>query len=391
MNRINVDRIKQYILDPRVQKAITMARAVFAPKGRARRLTILFVCVPTLLVGLYLTLFFSSMYVSESHMSLRSSDLVEVSMVGSLFGTSGLSLDGYVVQAHIESEDMMQKVLLQPEIIQHYKDRGKDIYSRLERNPTREELVEYWNWVVTATFDPDKNIISIETKAYTPEMAQKVNAAIVTASEDLVNAMNARAHSDTLKLAETEVKSAEKRLLEARAALQEFRDRKQMFDPGTTARGLEELVSFLESELASNKAQLLASREALHETSPTIINLETKIKALTEQLDAEKARLAGFDAQGQAISSVVGDYARLVTEETFASELFVQAMGAYETARIKAIHQSRYIVPFQPPTLPQESLYPRPLLFTVLCFFGLLTTLGICSLLVAAIMDHMGG
>ena len=76
--------------------------------------------------------------------------------------------------------------------------------------------------------------------------------------------------------------------------------------------------------------------------------------------------------------------------EEFAQKQLIQSMAAHEAARLKALSQSRYIVPFQPPTLPEESLYPRPFLFTALGFLLLLIVVGLCSLILAAIKDHMG-
>ena len=365
---------------------------ILHPKGTGARLMLAFVYVPTLLLALYLFVFSSDMYVSETHISLRSSGAAEMSMPGGLLfsAASPIILDAFIVHAHITSMDMLHKILARVDLRAHYADRSKDVYSRLWANPTQEELLKYWQWLVTASFDPDKNIIAVEVKAYTPEMAKSVNDAVLAASEELVNQMNERAQQDTLRLTRQEVTLAEDRLLRARFALQEFRDSKKLLDPKVTAQGLEGLVARLEAEAATTQAELSAALTTLHKNSPRAQNLETRLNALREQLAEEKARLAGLDAQGGALSSLVGDYARLSTEEQFAQELLVKAMGAFETARLKAIAQSRYIVPFQPPTLPQESLYPRPFLFTAVGFVALLILLGMCSLIVAAIKDHMG-
>ena len=377
---------------PSARPAHELLRGVLHPKGGSARLMLAFVYVPTLLLALYLFLIHSSMYVSEANLSLRSNDGAEAPLLGGMLmpGASGIILDGYVVHSYITSEHMLQQIMSRLDLRGHYADTSKDPYSRLRANPTQEELLAYWQWLVTATFDPDKNIISVAVKAYTPEMAKAVNDAILAASEELVNQMNARAHQDTLRLTQQEVTLTEQRLLRARIALQEFRDTKKMLDPSVTAKGLEDLIARLETEIASTQAELSAAMATMHINSPKVQNLNTRLDALRSQLVEEKSRLAGQDAQNGALSSLVGDYARLATEERFAQEMLVSAMGALEGARLKAMAQSRYIVPFQPPTLPQESLYPRPLLFTVVGFLALLILLGICSLIVAAVKDHMG-
>ena len=364
----------------------------FARKGRHRRMLWTFVYLPTLLVGLYVFLFFSDMYVSEASFALRSGDGSEMPSLVGLFMSSASSTtaDAYIVQSHISSMDMLEKVGLRLDLRGHYADRSQDVYSRLKANPSKEELLRYWQGIVSVTFDPDKGIIAVRVKAYTPNMAKAVNDAVLACSEELVNNMNSRAHQDALRLTREEVLSAERRLSGAQLALQRFRDDKSMLDPSSTAQSLEQVIAKLETESAVLQAELNAALQVLHPTTPRVQTLETRLQALREQLILEKARLAGLDAQGQALSSMVGDYAQLATEEKFAQEMFVKALAALEAARLRAISQSRYIVPFQPPTEPEESLYPRPLLFTVCLFFVLLALLGISSLVLAAIADHLG-
>ena len=375
-----------------VQSARGMVRSLVNKKGRGLRFLWLFVFIPTLFLGLYLTFFISDMYISESSFALRSNEQQELpSIAGILFpAASGTGTDSYIVQTHISSMDMLEKVSKQLDVFEHYSDRSKDVYSRLWSRPTKEEFLKYWQWAVSATYDPDKGFISLQVKAYTPEMAQALNAAILGASEELVNQMNTRAHEDAIRLAQKEVVLAEKRVLAARDALQRFRDTTSMLDPSVTATGLEGVVAQLEAEAASVQAELAGVLRVMHRESPRVRNLETKLQGLSEQIGKEKARLAGLDPQGGNVSALVGDYTRLRTEEEFAQQQLVSAMSAFEMARVKAAAQSRYIVPFQPPSLPEESLYPRPALFTLFGFMALLILLGICSLVLAAIRDHIG-
>lgn len=376
----------------RVQSARGIMRSLVHKKGRSVRLLWVFVFIPTLLLAVYLTFFFSDMYISESSFALRSNEQQELpSIAGILFpAASGTGTDSHIVQMHISSMDMLEKVAKRIDVLAHYSDRSKDVYSRLWRHPTREEFLKYWQWAVSATYDPDKGVINLRVKAYTPEMARALNTIILEASEELVNQMNARAHEDSLRLTQKEVSMAEERLLASREALQRFRDATAMLDPSVTAASLEGVVASLEGEAASVQAELAGTLRVMHKGSPRVRNLETKLQGLNEQITKEKARLAGLNPQGGNVSALVGDYTRLRTEEEFAQQQLISAMAAFEMARVKTVVQSRYIVPFQPPTLPEESLYPRRVLFTLFGFMGLLLLLGICSLVLAAIRDHIG-
>jgi Capsule polysaccharide export protein len=364
----------------------------FRKKSHRTRLFYYFVYGPTLLLALYLFFMFSPMYVSESNFAVRTSDNTEMpSMAGLLFqNATSTTLDAHIIQSHIASMDMLEKVMQDADLLGHYGDSSRDPYSRLRSNPTKEEMLAYWTWIVSADFNMDKGIISVAVKAYTPEMAKRINDIILKRSEELVNQMNDRAHQDALRLTREEVRASEERVLKAQAETRKFRDDKSILDPEATARGLEQVVARLESEAASVEAELNAARQVMHAKSTKVQALETTLRALREQLATEKTRLAGLSAGNTTLSSLVGDYAKLVTEEEFAQQQLVQSMTAYETARLKALSQSRYIVPFQPPTLPQESLYPRPALFTLIGFLTLLIALGLGSLIIAAIKDHMG-
>lgn len=362
--------------------------------GKSLRFYLMFFCVyiPTALLFVYLTVLHTPMYISESFFALRSSDGNELPSIAGIFsqGATNTIMDAHIVQNHISSMDMMDKVDAVVDLKAHYGDRSRDIYSRLKANPTKEEMLEYWQWIVSATFSLDKGIISVTVKAYTSEMSKRINDTVLQFSEELVNQMNSRAHQDALRLTSAEVAAAEKRVLQAQKELRQFRDDKSILDPEATAKGLEGVIAQLEAEAASTQAELTAALQVMQPGSPRVQTLETRLRALQEQLVREKTKLAGMATDSTTLSSLVGDYAQLATEEQFAQKQLVHSMSAFEAARLKAISQSRYIVPFQPPTLPQESLYPRPFLFTALGFLTLLIVVGLCSLIIAAIKDHMG-
>ena len=360
--------------DPGLRTLRRRVRIMFRRNDRVRLLLIFCVYISTGILGMYLLFFFSDMYVSETRFAIRSGDggeMMSASLAGSLFQSpvSGFA-DAFIVQEYITTHDMLEKVEEKLHWRGHYSDRSKDVYSRLKAEPTREELLAYWQWLVTATFDMDKGIIIVEVKAYSPEMARAVNSAILQYSEELVNQMNARAHQDAIRLAGEEVEMAERRLMRAQEATRRFRDDKSVLDPTAVAAGLEGVIAKLEGEAAATEAELAASLRVMHETSPSVANIRRKLQSLRDQLGLERARLAGMPARGGALSGLVGDYAQLLAEEEFSRKLLMETMASLEKARVRAIAQSRYIVPFQSPTLPQESEYPRALLFTLAGFLS---------------------
>ena len=208
-------------------------RNFFRPQGLALRLLLACVLLPTLMVFLYLALFASDIYLAEAKFAIRSQTQQQsLDMLSTFFRTNSSSLsDSYIVQNYIQSMDMIDKVDAKLHVGDHYADRSHDIWYRLTRDATQDEMLRYWSWAVVTTFDPDTSIMTVQVKAFSPQMAQSVCQAILDASEALVNAMNDRARTDAISLAQAEVARAEARIRTAHEAMRQYRERTVILDP----------------------------------------------------------------------------------------------------------------------------------------------------------------
>ena len=300
-----------------------------------------------------------------------------------LRSSSSTGADAHIVVEYIQSLDIIHDIDKELGVDLHFSDKGHDVFSRLTNNPTQDEQLRYWKWAVIPALDQDTGIITLETKAYSPEMAQKIAAAVLARSEALVNTMNLRAREDAVSLAQSEVQRAEARVRKAQEAMRNFRDAHTLLDPRVTAAGLQGVVTELEGEAVKLRAQLAEAQSFMRSSAPATKALQTRLKAVESQLDQEKQRLAGLRSQEGNLNAVVG-------EAEFAQKQLVTAMSALESARVHEVAKSRYVVAFQQPTLPDESLYPRPFLFTAYVFVGALLLLGLGSLITASIREHAG-
>lgn len=349
--------------------------------------------VPALISFLYFLFFASPMYISQSSFAIRSAESGMPSggdLASMLFKTPGSSNDVYILEDYTNSLDIIQSIDGELNVVKHYTDRAHDIISRLWQNPTHDELVKYWKRVVSPALDPDTGIIVLTTRAYTPEMAQALNKAVLTRSEALVNAMNERAQSDAVELANKEIARAEERVRKAQEAMRTFRDSHTMLDPKVTAQGLLGVLTSLEAEATSLRTKLREAESFMHKDSSHIKSLKQSLVAVEQQIEEETSRVAGSVSPQSNLNSIVGKYEDLVLEAEFAQKQLVSAMASLEQARIQQSAQSRYVVAYQQPTLPDESLYPRPYLFALYIFLGTLILLGIMSLVWASIREHAG-
>ncbi len=374
------------------QRCFQKIHSFLRPQGLAIRLLLTCVLLPTLIVFLYLALFASDMYLAETKFAIRSQNQQQsLDMLSTFFRTSTSTLsDSYILQNYISSADMIGKVDAKLHIREHYADKAHDIWYRLTATPTQDELLRYWRWAVTPAFDPDTGIMSVQVKAFTPQMAQAICQAILDASEEQVNAMNARARTDAISLAQMEVTRAEDRIRAANEAMRRYRERTVILDPQAVASGLYGLVNQLEGEITKTTAELAEASTYMQTGSPRVVMLRNRLEVLQKQLQAEKARLASQMQGDRPLSALVSEFQSLTLEEEFARKQLTSAMASLETARVQAESKTLYVESFQKPIVPDESLYPRPVIFSLVFMLAAAVLLGLVSLIIAAIREHAG-
>lgn len=353
----------------------------------------LFVLLPTLLTFGYCAFVASPMYVSETKFAVRSAveQPMGIDIASQLFKTASTSVqDAHIVDAYLRSPDVFETLDRELKLTQHYSDTSRDWLSRLASSPTLWDKESFWQRVAKPKIDVDSGIVTFTVRAYTPDMAQNIATGILREGEALINEMNERSRNDAIRLAESEVKVAQERIVKAQKALETFRDEHKELDPKAAATGLQTLVFELEGERSKVKAELAEARSYMKPTAPQVKALEKRLAAVESQLNAEKARIAGNPAGGNAINSWVSQYENLMIESEFAQKQLTTAMSAYEQARSMALAKSRYLVAIQQPTLPDESRYPRTWVFTLCAFFGFFLIYGLVRLIVASIREHAG-
>ncbi len=355
-----------------------------------RKKFLLFVILPTLLVGLYYAFWASDMYVSEARFSLRGPEGGGSTDLLAIFGQGGGSTtaDAYVVQDYIRSMGLLNTLDSELKLRSHYQSSAADIFTRLASDASAEKFHSYFQKVVQVMFDPASGIFTLKIRAYTPEMARSLGQAILEQSEQLVNRLRDRALQDALSLAHTEMASAEKRVSETRETLKQFRQHSDLLNPQAAAGSLLAILSNLEGEAVKARTEMAEARSYMREDSAQVVALQARIAALEGQIVAEKSRLTGTDQR--VLNDVMADYERLMVEREFAEKLYVSALTSLEAARIRAEGKSRYLVAFSPPTLPDESVWPRRPSSTLLAFGGATLLFGIVSLMIAAIREHAG-
>jgi capsular polysaccharide transport system permease protein len=356
---------------------------------------LLAVALPTLIVATYYAFFASDQYASETRFAVRGATSVQAPDLMGLIsggGSSGTIADAYVVIDFVRSRRILDLLSAEIDTRAIFERREADWWARLGPNLPMEDVIVYWRRMVSVGFDTTSQIMTIQVRAFTRDDALGLTTAILKQSEQLINDLSARSRADAVRIAEQEVDRMEGRLRAARLALRTFREERQELDPRKKAEARQQIIETLQGSLTNARAKLQAQRQQMTETAPSVVYQINLIKALERQIDEERNRIANTDAastQDGTIGSLIADYEALTIDREFAEKAYLSAMASLERVRLDAARQQRYLATIVPPAMPEDALYPRRILNTLIVLIGLFCVWGLSVLIGLAVRDHV--
>ncbi len=374
----------------------TITKHPVRPQARRRRWLgasfLFFVLLPAILGSLYITMVASDRYVAEAGFAVRSMKAAGgMDLLGSFTGLAGSgssTADSYIVMKYLKSRDLLEQLQRDFDFKAAYGKPEIDVLSRLDPALDIEKVLDYWERRISTSYDPTARIINIEVQAFTPEDAQRVTELVLGYVQELTNELSEKARRDAVAYAESEVKRAETRLLNARNKLRTFREDERAIDPSASAMAQLELLTGLERKLLEIQTRMAALSESLDNDAPSLKALRRQAVALEQQITDKSGGLSVTGAD-EDLSGLLSDYEELQLEKNFAEKAYSSALASMETARIEAGRQQRYLAIYKKPALPEYPLYPRRILYPALLVVVLSGLWGIGSLIVYAVRDHL--
>ena len=339
------------------------------------------VAIPSTVTSVYMAFVAADQYHSSTSFSVRSIDSVQASDILGMFSqsTSGSTVsDSYVLLDYILSERMVQMVDEAFGLERIFAPRGSDFFFGLGADQPIENQLAYWRSMVTVDFDHTSGIINLRIKAFEPETAQRVAEFVVTQGEKLINDLSITARNETLRVAQSEVSSAEDRLYRTRAALRNYRDESQEADPVEGAKLAAQLVGAIETQLVQLKTELSTALTQMGEDTPRVRVLRSQIASLETQLQRERQRFGSGAAGKQGrnagqmadVAGRIQEYEGLQTQNEFAERAYTSSLAALEKARVEAAAKQRYLAVFIKPTLSEFAQYPHRIMSSLLVLLG---------------------
>lgn len=362
-------------------------------KSRLKHFSKLFyvvVVAPCAAAVLYFGLFASDVYVSESRFIVRSPDKPAMGGLGMLFKTAGFSNASdeiMAAQEYVQSRDALRALNRGDVFRQSYSSGSVSLFDRFNTlgwSDSFEQLYDYYLGKVKAEHDSTTGIATLTVRAYSPKDAQRFNEQLLEMAEGTVNRLNERARQDLVRVSEREVIEAKERSQAASLALSAFRNRAGVIDPEKQATAQIQMISKLQDELIAGRTQLAQIR-AVAPDSPQIAPLESQIRSLSADIDAEMARVAG--GRG-SLSSSAAQYQRLLLENQFSDRQLAAAMASLQEAQNEALRQHAYVERIVQPNLPDHAIEPRRLRGIVATLLFSLIAWGVLSMLLAGVREH---
>ncbi|MFQ5623633.1 MAG: sugar transporter [Paracoccaceae bacterium] len=352
---------------------------------------LLFVIGPTGISGAYLFWKAADQFQSSAAFSVRSEEPAVPSAALSAFTQTGASAtsDSAILFDYIRSQPLVELIDSKLDFSRIYNRRADDFVFSLGPDPSIEAKLDYWERMISLSLDTASGAIKLDVRAFDPEDARAVAREVVSASSDLVDKIRRKALDDTMRYAREDVAEAELRLRNMRARIREFRTANNIVDPATDIAGRMGVITALQSRLAAElvERELIAASTA-DDNSARIEETDRRITAIRNLIAAEEESINTLQSGERSLSSVAGELEEMLVDLEFSQDAYATALEAEKRSRAEARRKSRYVAVHIPPTLPQQSLYPRRWLLTGLVFTGLFAAWSVMVLVYYNIRDR---
>lgn len=361
-------------------------------KFKGWRLAIGLVVLPLTVAALYFGVFAVDRFVSSAQVVVRqegSNQGAQLPGLATLLtGNNPASREETLyLREYIMSTDMM--LLLEDRLhwVEKYSEQRSDIFFSLPKDAQREDLLKYYQRMVSASYDETTGLLRVEVQAFTPEMSELMVRTILAASEHFVNEVSHSIAREQMAFAQGELTKARVNYTERKTALMSFQNDNNVLDGSSSAENRATIIADLESQYTRAQAVATEMNFKLRADAPQVKQQKQKVSAIAQQLAKEK-RLLVSAPDGDQLNVVASQYRQLTLDAGIAEDGYKTAVAALDTARIEASKKIRTLVTVVSPNTPQLALYPERLYNLATVLLGLLMLYGITRFILASIEDH---
>ncbi|MGL6006811.1 sugar transporter [Aeromonas sobria] len=337
----------------------------------------------------YMGFIASDRYVSRAELIIKQADQIKMLPDAlSMLGLGGSNhQDVLLIQDYLNSWDLLSKLDTELGLKSHYQSGQADYFSRLPSDVSREDFIKYYREHLTLRLDELSGVLTIELQAFDPEYGQQVVGLMLKESERFINKLGHQVALEQLAFVEQEVNRAYQRLQDEKAKVLAFQNSHELISPESTSSARLGVVSQIEAELVRHQAELKQLRSYMRDTAPGVISVQSRVNALTKQLEQERAKLTGVNTgiEKEAMNEITASYMDVQTQATLAADLYKTGLVSLEQARLEAYRKLKHLLVISQPSLAEDAEYPRRLynlatIAVLLCLFYGLVVMGLATL-----------
>jgi len=332
---------------------------------------VLLILLPTTLVGTYFGLIAADRYMSEARFVVRKPNTPYRGPAQSLSieeGPKGISSDdSYAVRDFLRSRDAL-RLLLDKADFRAAATRAHDdwlwLFPGYLNGRSDEDLYRLFQSLAVVDYDSSTGVTTLHVEAFEPDDAQRIATVLMQGGEELLNRLNDRARTDAVRVAEVEVERSQREAMLAQDRVTAFRSRESLIDPTLLSQTVLNTIAAMSLQLVETRAQLDVTMQA-SPNSPQIVLFRSRAAALQQQINRERAALAGDD---RSLAPRIDEYERLMLKRSFAERSLLSALNLLEAARLDAQRQQAYLERVVEPRIADEARYPWRITWTLSTF-----------------------
>lgn len=352
----------------------------------------IFVVLPTLVYLGYVLALAQPTFQTEAKLIVRENQSgaganmpgVAAALLG-LGGTTSLE-DAMILEDYLHSAEFIELADANLGLRDHFQNAPRDPIRRLGEDAQAETFHRYFRKMVSIRVRPETGIVTVQARAFDPDVAYQLAGFIINRSELVINKLSERMVTAQTALAKRELGNKEQRLLAAREALLTFQIENAVIDPVTESEAGFGNVAALDSRLVEKRTELRAKSSYLREGAFELRVLEQEIAALEAQRSQETGRLV--TSQDASMVKTLQAYETLKIEHEFSLAGYTTALATVESATIEAARQEKFLLAIVSPHFPERPVFPRPVRGTLTVFVLACAIFGIGRLVIATIREH---
>lgn len=355
-------------------------------------LFIYMVVIPMVVVGIYYAFLSLDRYVSTAKIVVRQPHEAAGANIPSLALLMGSTNptsreETLFMQDFIQSIDMMDHLQQKLNWVDAYAEQMSDPLFYISKDAPAEDLLKFYRRVVETHFDEFTGLLQVEVQTPVPALSKAMLDEILNESERFVNELSHKIARDHLGFAERELGNARRNYIKQRDILIAFQNANNLLDAKSSAASRSATLAGLEDLLTKERAHLKALRSTLDAQTPQVRQQQVKIRAIEQQLAAEKKELISA-VGGEQLNVIASEFQNLTVDAGIAEESYKLAVTAMENARIEASKKIRSLVTIVRPAVAQRAIYPERLYNLATLFILLVLLYGVARFVIATIEDH---